>query len=307
MISIQKSLPAPSKLTTTGATHRTNMEQSYDQNPTACLEPKSKLIQARKGIYGHDTVKQALKDDQYDKCCYCERDFTVNYHGDVEHFRPKGGYKQDYDGQLIQPGYYWLAYEWNNLYFACALCNQTYKGNFFPLANHPAGRADGHIRDTTAEIAQLVDLATEDPEKHITFEKDVVKAQEINGKDSVRGEACITAYGLDNVGLTDKRREFLEQLISDCTLISFDFSTLASGDSENGRLILNLVGLHNSLEEFFEHVEKVKKRIHLAAQDSAEFAGMVRAFIKKYTYYSNFITQPNPVLAASAWQRTRSC
>ena len=280
------------------------MERAYDQNPAACLAPKSILIQAQQGIYGHHAVKQALKDDQYDKCCYCECDFTANYHGDVEHFRPKAGYQQDYHGKLTQPGYYWLAYEWSNLYFACAFCNQTHKGNFFPVADHPTGRADGHVRDITAERAQLLDLATEDPEKHVTFKDDVVKARRVRGKRSGRGKACIIAYGLDRMSLTDKRREFLERLISDCTLASFDFSTIDSGDPENQKLIIDLVRLHKSLDKAIAHIEKARKRVWLAAQDSAEFAGMVRDFMRKNPNYTAFIAQPSSVLAAAAWKRS---
>lgn len=305
MISIQKSSPGPSQLTTTGATLRTAMEDAYDQNPAACLAPKSTLIQAQKRTYGHPAVKQALKDDQYDKCCYCECDFTANYHGDVEHFRPKGGYQQDYQGPLTQPGYYWLAYEWNNLYFACALCNQTYKSNFFPLANHPAGRADGHGRNTAPEEALLLDLATEDPEQHLTFKDDVVKARKIKGKRSVRGKACITAYGLNSVGLTDKRRVFLERLRSDYTLASLDFNAIASGDPESQELVMRFIG-HKSLDKVVEQIEKARSRVYLAAQNSAEFAGMVRAFMRKNPAYTAFIAQPSPTLAASAWKRKRS-
>nr|GEV99656.1 AAA ATPase, putative [Tanacetum cinerariifolium] len=217
MIRIQKSAHIPDKLTTTGATHRTEMERAYDQDPAACLAPKSTLIEAQQGTYGHRTVKQALKDDQYDKCCYCERDFTANYHGDVEHFRPKGGYQQ------------------------------THKGNYFPLVNHPAGRADGHIRDTTIEQALLIDLASENPENHLTFKHDVVKARKIKGR---------------------------QQLLNDCTLASFDFSGIDAGDPESQRLILRLVRLHETVDEFIKRVKKARLRVALAAQDSAEFAGM---------------------------------
>jgi uncharacterized protein (TIGR02646 family) len=304
MIRIQKSALAPARLTTEGAAHRADMERAYDKDPDACLAPKSTLLEAQQGIYGHRTVKKALKDDQYDKCCYCERDFTANYHGDVEHFRPKGGYQQVYNGSLEQPGYYWLAYDWENLYFSCALCNQTHKGNYFPLSNHPAGRADGHLRDTTAEQALLPDLAREDPEVYLNFNHDIVEARLIGGQPSVRGQACITAFGLDRVGLTGKRYDFLEQLLNDCTLASFDFSDLDTGDPESQRLILRLVRLHETVDEFIERVEKARLRVALAAQDSAEFAGMVRAYIRQHPRYASFIKPPTAALAATAWKRT---
>lgn len=71
---------------------------------------------------------------------------------DVEHYRPKGGYL-DPDGTLCQPGYYWLAADWNNLFPSCIDCNREReqimvkgqakklgKANKFPLVD--AGEAE---------------------------------------------------------------------------------------------------------------------------------------------------------------------
>src|SRR5207248_2896103 len=59
--------------------------------------------------------------------------FAHTGYGDVEHFRPKGGYKQRETDELKRPGYYWLAYAWDNLFCSCQLCNQRFKRNLFPL------------------------------------------------------------------------------------------------------------------------------------------------------------------------------
>jgi hypothetical protein len=50
---------------------------------------------------------------------------------------------------LEQPGYFWLAYVWANLFLACQLCNQSFKKNLFPLAD-PAKRARSHLHDLGA-------------------------------------------------------------------------------------------------------------------------------------------------------------
>ena len=56
---------------------------------------------------------------QHDKCCFCESKVTQVAYGDVEHYRPKAGYRQEHGAPLGRPGYYLLAYEWSNLMFCC--------------------------------------------------------------------------------------------------------------------------------------------------------------------------------------------
>ncbi len=87
---------------------------------------------------------------QHDKCAFCESKVSAIAYGDVEHFRPKAGYQQSHDDDLQRPGYYWLAYEWSNLFFSCSICNQQGKRNVFPLAN-PRRRATCHRDDIGLE------------------------------------------------------------------------------------------------------------------------------------------------------------
>jgi hypothetical protein len=84
----------------------------------------------------------------HDKCAYCETPkVRAQFHAD--HFRPKGRVKYrpggqkrlkvgrctDPGGQAIDhPGYFWLAYDWWNLFPACALCNtEDGKKDQFPV------------------------------------------------------------------------------------------------------------------------------------------------------------------------------
>ena len=89
---------------------------------------------------------------QHDKCCFCESKVTHISYGDVKHYRPKAGYRQDPEEPLGRPGYYWLAYEWSNLMFCCQICNQRFKRNLFPLAD-PARRAETHHDDLSTKHA----------------------------------------------------------------------------------------------------------------------------------------------------------
>lgn len=78
------------------------------------------------------TAKSALHDDQYGKCCYCER-YASREHDHLEHFRPKT-LADRRPGHPVGAGYYWLAWDWNNLLFACGDCNFA-KNTRFPLAS----------------------------------------------------------------------------------------------------------------------------------------------------------------------------
>lgn len=65
-------------------------------------------------------AKRQLKRESHGKCAYCEAPTDTVAHGDVEHFRPKSVY-------------WWLAYCYDNYLFSCQICNQTFKGNAFPV------------------------------------------------------------------------------------------------------------------------------------------------------------------------------
>ncbi len=68
--------------------------------------------------------KEQLLKDQFDKCCFCESKVAHIDAGDVEHYRPKGESKQTESDPVNKLGYYWLAYEWDNLLIACQRCNR---------------------------------------------------------------------------------------------------------------------------------------------------------------------------------------
>ena len=89
----------------------------------------------------------------FNSCAYCEADVDAVYVGEAEHFRPKGEVTQREDGKEIvvrcldgtpHPGYYWLAYDWRNIFPCCYKCN-TYKGKGtqFPARRHASSPEAG--------------------------------------------------------------------------------------------------------------------------------------------------------------------
>jgi uncharacterized protein (TIGR02646 family) len=159
-------------------------------------------------IYGAKSVKSALINAQHDKCAFCESKVSHIAHGDVEHYRPKGGIRQNDSDPLEQPGYFWLAYVWENLFFACQLCNQSFKKNMFPLAD-PIRRARSHLDDLTAEQPMLIHPADEDPSALIGFREEIAFPID----DNPRAHATIEVLGLNREAMAEHRRDHLMPFI----------------------------------------------------------------------------------------------
>lgn len=83
-------------------------------------------------IDGYKVVAQDLWSSQHFKCCYCETKIQIGFN-DVEHYRPKGKANRNPGSSLVH-GYWWLAFTWANLLFACPGCNRSGKNSLFPLA-----------------------------------------------------------------------------------------------------------------------------------------------------------------------------
>lgn len=194
MIRVREPADPPEVLRTTGTRSRGGMSAAYSRDPRSYEEGR-KSFELDSGIYAHATVKQALREAQHDKCAFCESKFAHISYGDVEHFRPKAGWRQEEGEPLTRPGYYWLAYEWANLFLSCTPCNQRFKRNLFPLQT-PTRRARSHKDDVTAEAPLLLDPAVDDPEAFISFREEVPYAVEGNA----RGEATIRILGLQRRG-----------------------------------------------------------------------------------------------------------
>ena len=258
MVKIEKSYPAPKILLEKGKAEREKNCLAYEAGSPISITGK---------IYGAPEVKQVLIKDQYEKCCFCEADFRANAHGDVEHFRPKGGYTVTRKKSPLQkPGYYWLAYEWDNLMFSCQICNQTHKTNYFPIKEE-AMRATTHHDDVNKETPVLIHPAFQDPIEHIYFNESVaVGLSEI-------GDESIYAYGLNREILVGKRAKFLELMIANYRLSKVNLQT-ASESLKNDLLAL----LRCNMAELMEDIARAKKVIENATSPSAPFSAMIRAY-----------------------------
>lgn len=194
-------------------------------------------------MYAHRDVRATLERVHSGKCAYCESRIEHAAYTDIEHYRPKGRVRQGTGSPATEPGYWWLAYEWDNLLLACPRCNRTAKGDRFPLAD-PAGRALGPDAHIDAEAPLLLDPAREDPDPHLEWRDEVVVGR------TDRGAATVAVLQLNRVGLLERRRERLTQLTLCRDLVEHPDPEIAT---------------------------RVRKALELLAAPDAEYLAMARA------------------------------
>lgn len=252
MICVRKPV-APVVLTTLGTTARVELHTEYSRTPTA-YRRGTKRFEFAKSIYAHDDVKAALRQAQHDKCAFCESRITHIVYGDVEHYRPKGEVRQKITDNEQYPGYYWLAYDWSNLFLSCPLCNQRFKRTCFPLrvARH---RARSHKDDLNKESPLLIDPSTK-PEKDLTFAGEMA----VPNKKSRKGRVTIEVLGLNRAELLERRLERRRDL-------------LTTRDAYTQ--LLRCGGTHPP-PDIQQTLFKLKTLLEEAITDEAEYAAMAR-------------------------------
>jgi len=119
--------------------------------------------------------RDLLSDAQHGKCAYCESRFKEGYPGAVEHYRPKTAAQEitrskpgsfSY-GRVSKPGYWWLAYNFENWVFSCFSCN-TAKRYYFPLR---AKRKKMKPGAEASEKPWLINPLREDPSGEFEFDE----------------------------------------------------------------------------------------------------------------------------------------
>jgi uncharacterized protein (TIGR02646 family) len=180
---------------------RTN-KATWTTSLLASTTPKKREKASSK--YRHHEVKLALVRCFHGKCAYCESKILHVDYGHIEHYRPKSS-----------PEYQNLAFDWNNLLLACAVCNgPLFKGVKFPEAS---------------EGGPLVNPCEEDPSDHLSFVFDIkAKLATVTYK-STRGRVTVELLGLNRENLRTYRSRFIEKL--------YVISRFAQTDPEARRII----------------------------------------------------------------------
>ena len=244
MIRITRPSEVPGVLLEKGDKETQSMCQEYDDNHGDYRSGERKFEFDRK-IYAHQSVKEALETAQHKKCCYCETKYGATSYGEVEHFRPKGEMRQKKGAGRLLPGYYWLAFDWENLLVGCKKCN-TNKGSLFPLED-PDARARSHRDDLSGEEPLLIDPGNEDPREHVRFRGAAVEPITRKGRET------ISVAGLRRSELEEKRKERLDMVEALATIPTI-------GGEKSG-------------------AEKAGEIIERCKSEKAEFSAMTRAFL----------------------------
>lgn len=140
-------------------------------NRPACPNPTALATN-----YKHEDNKQALLTASHGKCMYCESKVDHIYFGDVEHIKPKGKYPQ-------------LEFEWTNLGYVCAKCNNAKSDKF-------------------EETTPYINPYDEDPKDHLIALGTMLKHK----AGSERGELTTIDIDLNRPELLEKRLERLNNM-----------------------------------------------------------------------------------------------
>ncbi|MCX7112967.1 MAG: hypothetical protein NTX45_23190 [Proteobacteria bacterium] len=154
---------------------------------------------------------------------------------------------------MQKPGYYWLAYAWDNLLLSCERCNRQYKKNLFPLL-HQEKRAQCHHDNFGIESPLLINPTVTDPKNHIGFRDEIPYPID----DSPYGKTTIAVLGLDREELNEIRRTKLEEL----------------------RSLVDLIKLAEAMpnqEELMQLAENAKQFLLKTMLPQAEYSAMVAA------------------------------
>lgn len=171
---------------------------------------------------------KALREVFNGKCAYCESVIPLEVtKSEYDHFRPKSG-ARGFDKEFSTDHYWWLTYEWQNLYYCCANCNQ-YKSTWFPVEG---GRVPINIPYSdilSFEKALLIDPCIDKPEEHLTFNEE----GEVDFL-SAKGKVTIEIIKLNRSELVEARRSVIQEL-----KIGWErFNTLFSSPDQN-RVAIN--------------------------------------------------------------------
>ena len=248
--------------------------------------------------YKGKDVRKELTRIFHGKCAYCETRFVAACPGDIEHFRPKGGYSLD--GDLIKPGYYWLAADWENLLLACPHCNQTHtleifdgegwvekvvgKLNQFPLEDESKRLNNGSgqkyfmeeyldLYEEEEEVRLLLKPCTDNVEDYFEYSKEgiILPKGDLEGIDLNKAKTSICVYALQRSGLVKERGQKVIEINAQIERV-IEYIEDLNDIGQNSRRYDIIKG----------RLEREMKRLKEFMRPDKEFAGLARHFIMKF-------------------------
>lgn len=189
MIQLTKSLPAPISPNDPKCKATIEKIENNFKDPSKGISPNhvdSSYFES--SVYGPKVVRKRLREDQHERCAYCEISLLErDMH--VDHFRPK-------------TRYYKLAFVWENFIGTCSNCNRK-KNDMFPLVN------DSDRGDLAKEEPLLVNPYTENPADYFEFYQERIKVKDgLSDAKRKKAEKTIECLDLNRAGLCSLRKEW---------------------------------------------------------------------------------------------------
>ncbi len=154
-----------------------------------------------------------VKTIMHEKCWYCETS-EVRSDMPIDHFRPKNSVAE----YPQHPGYWWLAFDWENYRYSCTFCNsrrvdvenQTAGGkqDHFPIIQPPAWANDPNA-DWRAERPVLLDPVNLDDTSLLTYHENGYPrelCQDETREEHMRAKQSIYFYHLDHIKAVRARK-----------------------------------------------------------------------------------------------------
>ncbi|MCW8999244.1 MAG: hypothetical protein OQK04_11070, partial [Kangiellaceae bacterium] len=137
-------------------------------NPRLGTEPTDEKVKGYTfaaidpSIYSSASIYSHFEQLSNGKCCFCESSTLSTDGSEMYHFRPPSIIFNN--GLTIRSPYYSLAYQQDNLIYACHACAEKNKSDLFPVAGRQFPACSIH-----EEQALLINPYQEDPRSHIRF------------------------------------------------------------------------------------------------------------------------------------------
>lgn len=176
-------------------------------------------------------IIEALAELFDQKCAFCEsklRRGKPGFESYLHRFRPDS-YSQGFDSKEVdQDHYWWLTYEWENLYMCCHSCSR-FKSNMFPVEGKRATIQASHEEILKKERAWLIDPCQENPRQFFDFDLStheiipkreffpsfLQKSNDFSSQiesNRQKAEATINVFGLNRKDLVEERRYVSDEL-----------------------------------------------------------------------------------------------
>jgi nucleoside phosphorylase len=233
------------------------------------------------------------------KCAYCEVKVDGGRLDTLTFFRPRQNALQELGGPPDPNHYWWLSWEWSNLYLACRECRLA-KGWLFPTARKKRAEppspdtvfqsllspdSDWRARlniDLQEEEPLLIDPCLGKPADHLFFEETGKVAPRDGSK---RGNTTITILDLNRNALLSERREHARKI--------------------KGFLKRNLQATDRNKGEVKPNIASKIEELRLLCRADQPFAGMTRQLLKHWLQEVELKTTlefPTPSLENLHWQ-----